>query len=63
MKCVFCEHELTLEMLREQGCGACLGGCRKIHCPYCGQENPVVPEILDKLFGRGTAVPEKGNEP
>ena len=37
MKCSFCEHELTVEMLREKGCGACIGGCRKIHCPFCGQ--------------------------
>lgn len=50
MKCTFCDHELTAEMLRDEGCGACPGGCRKIHCPYCGQENPVVPEILEKLF-------------
>ena len=61
MKCTFCEHELTAAMLREEGCGACLGGCRKIHCPYCGQENPVVPEIFDKLFGRGSSSQEKGN--
>ncbi len=50
MKCAFCEHELTPEMLREEACGACIGGCRKIHCPYCGQENPVVSEFLDKLL-------------
>jgi hypothetical protein len=37
-------------MLREESCGACAGGCRKIHCPYCGQENPVVPEIFGKLI-------------
>jgi hypothetical protein len=49
MKCSFCGHELTSEMFREQGCGACIGGCRKIHCPYCGQENPVVPEFLARL--------------
>lgn len=52
MKCTFCEHELTPEMLREEGCGACLGGCRKIHCPYCGQENPVTPEYLVKLLDK-----------
>ncbi len=50
MKCSFCEHELTAEMLRDEGCGACAGGCRKIHCPYCGQENSVVPGIFDRLF-------------
>ena len=50
MKCSFCAHELTLEMVREQGCGGCLSGCRKVHCPYCGQENPMVPEFLEKLL-------------
>jgi hypothetical protein len=63
MKCTFCEHELSAEMLREEGCGACLGGCRKIHCPYCGQENPVVPEILDKLMKREPTAGKKGNPP
>ncbi len=52
MKCAFCDHELTPAMLREEGCGACLGGCRKIHCPHCGQENPVTPEFLVKLLGK-----------
>jgi len=52
MKCTFCGHELTVAMLREKGCGACGGGCRKIHCPYCGQENPVVPEYLAELLGK-----------
>lgn len=61
MKCTFCEHELTPEMLRIEGCGACSGGCRKIHCPYCGQENPVVPEIFDKLFRRDISDQGKGN--
>ena len=49
MKCTFCDNELTPEMLREKGCGGCMGGCRKIHCPYCGQENPIVPELLEKF--------------
>ena len=62
MKCTFCEHELTAAMLREEGCGACLGGCRKIHCPYCGQENPVVPEIFDKLFRRDPSGQGKGSK-
>jgi hypothetical protein len=52
VKCSFCGHELTPEMLREQGCGACGGGCRKIHCPYCGQENPVTPEYLVRLLNK-----------
>lgn len=62
MKCTFCEHELTAEMLREEGCGACHGGCRKIHCPYCGQENPVVPEIFDRLFRRDPSAQGKGSK-
>lgn len=61
MKCTFCEHELTPEMVREQGCGTCAGGCHKIHCPYCGQENPVVPEIFDKLFRRTEDASRKGS--
>ena len=52
MKCAFCDNELTAAMLREQGCGSCGGRCRKIHCPYCGQENLPVPELLDKWFKR-----------
>lgn len=50
MKCSFCEHELTPAMLREESCGGCIGGCRKIHCPYCGQETPMVPEFLEKML-------------
>ena len=60
MKCTFCGNQLTPGMLREKGCGACLGGCRKIHCPYCGQENPVVPELLEKLLKNDKTVTEKG---
>jgi hypothetical protein len=47
-------------MLREKGCGACLGGCRKIHCPYCGQENPLVPELLEKIIRPGQKTGQKG---
>lgn len=60
MKCTFCDNELTPAMLREKGCGACLGGCRKIHCPYCGQENPLVPELLEKFIKQGQQTGEKG---
>jgi len=60
MKCSFCEHELTPDMLREEGCGACRGGCRKIHCPYCGQENPVVPEYLEKILSDDNRKEKKG---
>ena len=50
MKCSYCEHELDVTMVSEQACGACIGGCRKIHCPYCGKENPMVPAYLDKIL-------------
>ncbi|MDH3998988.1 MAG: hypothetical protein OET90_09120 [Desulfuromonadales bacterium] len=50
MKCSFCEHELTEEMLRQESCGGCIGGCRKIHCPYCGKENDMPAALLEKLF-------------
>jgi len=46
-------------MLREQGCGACRGGCRKIHCPYCGEENQLNNELLDKLL---RSTPAKGEK-
>jgi len=59
MKCSFCDHELAVEMIREQGCGSCYGGCRKIHCPYCGQENPLTSEFFDKLLRRDPATGEK----
>lgn len=53
MKCRFCDHELTPDMLRSKGCGACGRGCGKIHCPYCGEENVIVPGFLDKLSRTG----------
>lgn len=61
MKCTFCQHELTREMLRSEGCGACIGGCRKIHCPYCGEDNPVLPDFFDKLLTREPPDRGKGN--
>ena len=62
MKCTFCEHELSADMLRSAGCGTCIGGCRKIHCPYCGQENPVLPEIFDRLLGNAADAAKKGRK-
>jgi hypothetical protein len=47
-------------MIREKSCGACLGGCRKIHCPYCGQENPMIPELLEKFIKVDRSVIKKG---
>ncbi|ABI81951.2 hypothetical protein Pcar_3335 [Syntrophotalea carbinolica DSM 2380] len=47
MKCGFCGRTLPPpDKLRQKPCGACLGGCRKIHCPWCGYENPMVPGLL-----------------
>ena len=28
-------------------CGACPGGCRKVHCPYCGYANPAPSRISE----------------
>lgn len=60
MKCSFCENELKPDMIRNESCGGCFGGCRKIHCPYCGQENPIVPEILEKLIKNDKHTGKKG---
>jgi len=52
MKCGFCGREIPDRPAEDQErCGACPGGCRKVHCPYCGYANPVVPEFL-KRFSR-----------
>lgn len=48
MKCGFCGREIPDEPGLEKSCGACRGGCRKVHCPYCGYANPVVPEFLKR---------------
>jgi hypothetical protein len=48
MKCGFCGREIPDEPGREQSCGSCAGGCRKVHCPYCGYANPAVPALLKR---------------
>jgi hypothetical protein len=48
MKCGFCGREIPDEPGQEKSCGACPGGCRKVHCPYCGYANPVVPGFLKR---------------
>jgi hypothetical protein len=48
MKCGFCEREIPDEPGQEKSCGACPGGCRKVHCPYCGYANPVGPGFLKR---------------
>jgi hypothetical protein len=49
MQCGFCAKELP-EELPEAACGACLGGCRKIHCPWCGYANPAPSKLLKKMM-------------
>ncbi|HER63150.1 MAG TPA: hypothetical protein ENO11_04140 [Desulfobacteraceae bacterium] len=50
MKCGFCQKELPDDALEKQPrCGLCPGGCRKIHCPFCGYDNPVMPSYLKRL--------------
>lgn len=53
MKCGMCHKEIP-EVLpeKEKRCGACTGGCRMVHCPYCGYANPVPPKYLGKLMSR-----------
>ncbi|MEJ2200642.1 MAG: hypothetical protein P8X63_06480 [Desulfuromonadaceae bacterium] len=48
MKCGYCAREIPDEPVQKP-CGLCTGGCRKIHCPYCGQENPVTPNYLRRI--------------
>lgn len=53
MNCGFCHKEI-LENVGvaegEKSCGACPGGCRKIHCPYCGYANPAPGKFLSRLL-------------
>jgi len=59
MICGFCHKEIPEHVgvvSGEKSCGACLGGCRKIHCPYCGYANPA-PGFLSRLLKK-----EKGKD-
>ncbi len=51
MICGFCHREIPDET-PEKGCGRCGGGCRKVHCPYCGYENPLPSPLVERLLGR-----------
>jgi hypothetical protein len=51
MICGFCGKEIP-NQLPEKSCGRCGSGCRKVHCPYCGYENPAPSEFLTRLFKR-----------
>ena len=47
MICGFCGREIPDEIDQERtSCGACSGGCRKVHCPHCGYGNPLVSPLL-----------------
>jgi hypothetical protein len=48
MECGFCGREIPDEPDAEKGCGACPGGCRKVHCTACGYANPVIPGFLKR---------------
>ncbi len=49
MKCAFCDRQIPDAPDEERtSCGQCKGGCRKVHCPYCGYANPVVPGFLKR---------------
>jgi hypothetical protein len=49
MKCGFCDREIPATAMKD-GCGGCPmpGGCKKVCCPWCGYENPAVPEFLQR---------------
>ncbi|MFO7982241.1 MAG: hypothetical protein R6V08_02205 [Desulfuromonadales bacterium] len=49
MRCGYCNREIPDEV-KQEPCGACPGGCRKIHCPHCGYENPAPAGWLKKLL-------------
>lgn len=45
MICGFCGREIPEEK-PQAACGQCLGGCRQVHCPWCGYKNPLPPAAL-----------------
>ena len=53
MNCGFCHREIPDQVGAPDGknaCGNCLGGCRKIHCPYCGYANPAPGKLLSRFL-------------
>jgi len=50
MNCGFCGRKLPGK-IEQKPCGACPGGCRKIHCPWCGYANPAPPKLWRKRPG------------
>jgi len=51
MICGFCRKEIPAKT-PEESCGRCGGGCRKVHCPHCGYENPLPSALFEGLFGQ-----------
>jgi len=60
MKCAFCQKDIP-EEVPEKSCGQCVGGCRKVHCPYCGYANPLPSGWLERMFGRNDDNQTDGN--
>lgn len=57
MICGFCGKEIPEEVgpgEEKNSCGSCRGGCRKIHCPYCGYANPAPGKLLKKFLAKAT---------
>ncbi len=53
MICGFCHKEIEDVVGAPAGgksCGACLGGCHKIHCPNCGYANPAPGKLLSRFL-------------
>lgn len=50
MKCGFCGREIP-ENIEQRPCGLCPGGCRNVHCPYCGYKNPLPSNLLKRWLG------------
>jgi len=62
MKCSFCGREIDDKIPEDQlSCGRCRSGCRKVHCPYCGYANPLVPKYLQR-WASNTDDPESGDK-
>ncbi|AJF07001.1 hypothetical protein GSUB_11115 [Geoalkalibacter subterraneus] len=61
MKCAFCGREIP-ENIEQRACGLCPGGCRNIHCPYCGYKNPLPPKLLKKWLEGGKDKKDKNGK-
>lgn len=49
MTCAFCGREIPDQPGLAESCGSCMGGCRKVHCPWCGYANPLTPNYLKRF--------------